>query len=127
MSSNSLPAFLKGLASAVGEKIVSREIEYNGATDTFHFRRISGDESDELSLALIGDDGKMDASKLRGNISRQVALSLCDEDGKPVATAEQIGALDAALRSRFHEVFEQINGAPGKDQKAANDSGTSSP
>ena len=124
MSSSTLPAFLKGLASAIGEKIVAREVEYNGVTDTFHFRRITGDEADELSLALIGDDGKMEAAKLRGNISRQIAMSLCDENGKPVATAEQIGSLDAALRSKFHAIFDELNGAPGKDQKAANDSGS---
>lgn len=100
MSSTTLPAFLKGLASAIGDKIVAREVEYNGVTDTFHFRRITGDEADELSLALIGEDGKMEAAKLRGNISRQIAMSLCDENGKPVATAEQIGELDAALRSK---------------------------
>ena len=125
MGSSSLPAFLKGLAAAIGEKIIAREIEYNGVTETFHFRRITGDEADELNLALINDSGKMEASKLKGNISRQVAKSLCDENGNPVATADQIGALDVALRSKFHEVYEEINGAPGKDQKAESDSGSS--
>lgn len=124
MSSKTLPAFLKGLAAAVGEKIVSREVEYNGVAESFHFRRITGDEADDLSLALIGEDGKMDNSKLRGNISRQIALSLCDESGNPVATAEDIGSLDAGLRSKFHAIYEELNGAPGKDQKAANDSGS---
>jgi hypothetical protein len=124
MGSSSLPAFLKGLAAAIGEKIIAREIEYNGVTETFHFRRITGDEADELNLALINDSGKMEASKLKGNISRQVSKSLCDENGNPVATAEQIGALDVALRSKFHEVYEEINGAPGKDQKEESDSGS---
>lgn len=125
MTSNTLPAFLKGLAAAVGEKIIAREVEYNGVTEVFHFRRITGDEADDLSLALVGDDGKMDTFKLRGNISRQIAVSLCDEDGKPVATADEIGGLDAALRSKFHAIFDELNGAPGKDQKAANESGSS--
>lgn len=124
MSSSSLPAFLKGLAAAVGEKIVSREVEYNGVTETFHFRRITGDEADDLSLALVGDDGKMETAKLRGNISRQIALSLCDEEGRPVATAAEIGALDAGLRSRFHAIYDELNGAPGKAHKAENESGS---
>lgn len=124
MSSNSLPAFLKGLAAAVGEKIVAREVEYNGVAETFHFRRITGDEADELGLALLGDDGKVESAKLRGNVSRQIAISLCDENGNPVATAAEIGALDAALRGKFNTIFDELNGAPGKGQQAANDSGS---
>lgn len=124
MSSNSMNAFLKGLAAAVGQKVVAREIEYNGATDTFYFRKITGDEADDISLALIGEDGKVESAKLKGNISRQIATSLCDEDGKPVATAAEIGALDNALRSKFHAVFDELNGAPGKGQKEEIESGS---
>lgn len=101
--------FLKGLEAAIGPKVVARDVEYNGATETFHFRRITGDEADELSLHILGEDGKMDATKLKGNVSRQVAASLCDEQGNAVATAEQIGSLDAALRGRFHEHYQELN------------------
>lgn len=98
----------------------ARDITYNDVTETFHFRRITGDEADGLNLFLVGDDGKMDTAKLKGNISRQIAISLCDESGNAVATPEEIGTLDAALRARFHDVYKDLNEAPGekKDQPA---------
>src|SRR5690606_5661655 len=74
------------LKAATAPKVVSREIEHDGQTVTFYFRAITADEADDLSIALYGDDGKIDRALFRGNVSRQVAKSLCDEQGKPIAT-----------------------------------------
>lgn len=119
----------KVLAAASGQKIVTREIEFLGETQTVHFRRISGDEADQLNLMFLGDDGKLDKNRMVGNVSRQLAISMCDEQGKPLATAEEIGAEDIGLRTKLFEAFEDANGlkVAGKDQPAANDSGSSSP
>ena len=114
------------LKAATAPKVVSREIEHDGQTVTFYFRAITADEADDLSIALYGDDGKIDRALFRGNVSRQVAKSLCDEQGKPIATPDEIGRLPVGLRAKLQQVFEDINGVSKekKDPEAANDSGT---
>ena len=126
--------FLGNLEKVAGRKVVAREIEYDGEVQTLYFRKISGDEADELNLALLDEEAKMDPAKLKGNLSRQIATSLCDENGDPVATGPELNALaamigdfPAALRAQFAEAFESINGAKsrGKDLKDESGSGTS--
>lgn len=122
--------FLESIADMIGPPIVSKDIEHNGVTKTFYFRKLSGAEADTLLLDLMSeDDNKLDRKKMVGNIGRQLAVCLCDENGNAIATAEEINSMrDVKLRSKFEAAANEVNGViEKKDSADVSGSGTSSP
>lgn len=118
--------FAESIAALIGQPIVARDIEANGVTQTFYFRKLSGEDADQLLLEIMGDDNRVDRAKMKGNIGRQVAACLCDEQGNAVATPEEINALPVDLRNKFEAIVTEVNGGaekkPSPDESA---SGTS--
>jgi hypothetical protein len=121
--------FLKGLAAVAAMAVVERDIEFDGVTEKFHFKRISGHDADAIALDIaLDDDGKPTRTSVLHSVAAQVAASLCDESGKPVATAAEIDALPAGMRQRFVEVMNEVNGFTRKKSSTGESgSGTPSP
>ncbi len=120
--------FQKAIAELVGPSVIPKPIEFNGVTKTFYFRRISGLQADELLQSILTEDNKVDQVKTVGSAGREVAASICDEDGNPVASADEINALPGPLRAKLAAAVKEVNGLGEKKPSAAeSDSGSSSP
>jgi hypothetical protein len=120
--------FLESIADMIGPAIVSKEIEHNGVKRTFHFRKVSGEEADNLLLTLLDDEGKYDRAKMKGNVGRELAVVLVDENGKTIATADEINSLPGALRAKLDAASKEVNGVnEKKDLPVVNSSGSTSP
>jgi hypothetical protein len=120
--------FLESIADMVGPAIVPRDVEHNGVTRKFHFRKITGEDADAILMSMMDENNKFDRAKIKGNVGRQIAASLCDEQGNLIATDAEINSLPVELRNKFEAIVTELNG--GAEKKGLPDvsgSGTSSP
>lgn len=83
------------------------------------FRHLSGLESDNLQLAVIDPEtGKVAYSKLKGHRAKLIAACLVDEDGNPVATADDIAQWDNDVINDLHNICRKINKMGKEDVEA---------
>lgn len=92
-----------------------REIQVGDVKETFHFRRIPYGDSQRISTLPFSVDaatGKpsFNMARVSERNAALVAASLCDEDGKPVVTAAQVGELDADVATKLHSAASEVNG-----------------
>jgi hypothetical protein len=68
-------------------KIESHQTSFG---EEISIRQLNLLERDDYNLSVIGDDGKVDVSRLRGNKARLIALCLVDEEGKKLLTEQDV-------------------------------------
>ncbi len=86
------------LKDRVGSKPVEIEIEVDGQTETFHFKRLSGSEVDNIQLHVISS-------------------SLVEEDGKPFLNEKEANDLPQSLRDALFRAASDLNNlTPKKDE-----------
>lgn len=73
------------------------------------FRHLTGAESDKMQLDTINENGKVEYRKLNGYRARLVALCLCDEQGRSVATAEDVQKWDNDIIGELHDICKKLN------------------
>lgn len=69
---------------------------------TVRVSMLTGSARDALSKAMVGEDGKVDASQYR---ERMVAACVVGEDGKPLFSADDVGLLGAKSAVALQRVF----------------------
>ena len=119
---------IEELAELIGPPVVERDVEFNGRTKKMHFRLISGESADEMQLASLTEENKLDRRAFAEMPSREIAASLCDESGNLITTFDEVRRLPAAVRKVLHAVVSEVNGINGKKSSPTESgSGTSSP
>jgi hypothetical protein len=116
----------QALADLIGAEVVERDVEFNGRTTKMHFRLITGESADEMQLASLTEDNKLDRRAFAEMPSREIAASLCDADGKLIATFDEVRAIPAALRKALHAIVSEVNGV-GAKKSSPTESGSGTP
>lgn len=88
--------------------------------EAIFLKPLTSEERDGFESSIVGVDGK---SRNMANLrARLVALCWCDEDGKPVGNAKEIGALRADLVGALFAKIREINGMDTESvEEAKND------
>lgn len=74
------------------------------------FRHLTGAESDKMQLSSIDEaTGKVQYKKLEGYRAKLVAMSLCDAEGRLVATQEQVQSWDNDIINELHGICKKLN------------------
>lgn len=95
---------------------VEVSLEQFGKDAVFYLRPLRSADRDNFEASVVGTDGKRDLRNLR---ARLVSLCLCNEDGEPIATADQIGALRADLVGALFDEVRHLNGMDAEDVEEA--------
>jgi len=64
-------------------------------------------DRDNFEASVVGIDGQRDLHNLR---ARLVAKCLCDEDGKPIGSEDEIGDLSASFVGKVFDEVRKLNG-----------------
>lgn len=107
------------MLAVAGPLIVARSIEFGGMREDFFFRRLPFIEADRLRVAVIGDNGKFDGDKFVGNNARLVAASLVDEEGKQLATFDEVCLWPTELVDKLAEAANEVNRLTSASSEAA--------
>lgn len=103
---------LEQFQSTFGSKPVKFVLEKFGKDAAFYLKPLISADRDAFEASVVGVDGKRDLYNLR---ARLVALCLCDEDGKVLGTAKQIGLLRADLVGELFTEVRHMNGMDADD------------
>jgi hypothetical protein len=101
---------IQELIAAAGPQIKDVEIEFSGVKTTLHLRRLTFREAGTLNAQLLGPDGKVETAKIGAYRESLVAQTVCDEDGKPVCTAAEVGDWPVALVDVVEKAVREANG-----------------
>jgi hypothetical protein len=75
-----------------------------------YFRHLTGAESDKMQLDTVNTEtGKVEYRKLNGYRARLISLCLCDEQGRAVATAEDVQAWDNDIINEMNDICRKLN------------------
>lgn len=98
----------------IGESFIARDITFKDKTRTFHFKELLADEAEEF----FGKIDK-DAKKNKGLRNRLLALTLCDEKGKPAISEAEAGKLPNELANKLQDAALEVNGLNKTAQEEA--------
>lgn len=96
----------------VSDKIHEQKVKLGTEEHTLYFKELPAVEFRKFFLAEQSKDEDQQA----GSISKLIAMSLCEPDGKPALTEQKAAQLTAAAAIEITNVILSINGmgAPGK-------------
>jgi hypothetical protein len=109
---------IEELITAAGPGIKDVEVEFGGVKTTLKIRQLKFREAGVLNARLLGADGKVETSKIGEYRESLIAQTVCDADGKPAYTADQVGEWPVLL---VDEIEKAVRKANGLDDKAAAD------
>lgn len=84
-----------------------------------YIRHMTAAERDNHEASVITKDGKVDVSKIKGVRQRLLAVTLCNEQGEPITTAERLNGLPAEVIDELAEFAAEVNGLRQKDKEEA--------
>lgn len=103
--------------SSFGSKPVEVKLEQFGKDAVFYLKPLTSADRDNFEASVVGIDGKRNLLNLR---ARLVALCWCNEEGKPIGSAKEIGTLRADL---VGALFDEIRHQNGMDADDIDDAG----
>ncbi len=90
----------------VSDEIHERTVELgDGSTHTLHFRELPVTELRRFAQAERSEDDDIRAA----SVSKLIAASLCDQDGKPAMSAEQAGQLKPKVANAIFAALMSVN------------------
>jgi len=99
---------LKDLQTSYGMDPVEVEIQFGTeAAFSILLKPLSASARDAFEASVIGEKGKNNLANLR---ARLVYKCWVDETGKPVGSADEIGAMRADLIAAVFDKVRQLNG-----------------
>lgn len=109
---------IQELIAAAGPQIKDVEFEFKGVKQTLHIRQLSFREAGALNARLIGADGKVEVGKVGAFRENMIASTLCDADGKPACTADEVGSFPVSLVDELEKVVRVANGLTDTEASA---------
>lgn len=91
----------------LGEEVQQLPVTLGGKTVLRYFRQITDGEAREIFKPVPGEDAEARTLRLMRGL---VAASLCDDQGRPVGTADEAGALPLRLRQELFVIAGRVNG-----------------
>ncbi|MDB4312008.1 hypothetical protein N9937_01130 [bacterium] len=91
-----------------GSEPVKVDLEQFGKDATFYLKPLKSSDRDNFEASVVGVDGK--GRNLLNLRARLVSLAWCDETGKPIGSAKQIGDLRSDLINALFDEVRRLNG-----------------
>lgn len=108
----------KDIAS-MGTKKPEKKI-ISGLDDNFVFiKHLSARQRYAWEASAVNDDNKVDRLLLADASINLVAMCVCDENGTPIFSTEEVAELDADLVSELREFCQEVNGLKAKAAEQA--------
>jgi hypothetical protein len=126
VSLNSLNSLREYLADLIGAEIQVHDVELNGKTKKVTFRQIS--DAEGRTIFAPGPDGESDQDRGQRVMTGLIAASLCDDDGKPRSSFEEVAALQQVVKVALYEKAAITNNLQaGKSEEAPAQQGDQPP
>lgn len=115
-------------ASSIAEKVAARraagrptkEITLPKCGESMRIRQLNLLERDDYNLSMLGESGKLDHDKLRGNKARLIAACAVDDSNKPFLGIDDIvEGLDLEDIDFAHDNCVEFNGLGKKATEEA--------
>lgn len=114
---NKLQALLR--TKGVSAPIV-RHVECLG--EDVHFKRLSARQAMDYQFGMLGADGKVDPKKLKGATTKLVVMCVCDADGLPQLTEDDLALIDNNVLAELFKIANELNNFGNKAvEEAGND------
>ena len=71
-------------------------------------KQITAAQAEAYQFKRIGSDGKVDYQKIKGARAELVAMCLCEEDGSPLFTEKEVGALPSSFVEAAYALCSEV-------------------
>ena len=111
---------LEQFQKTFGSEPVEITLEFGKDACSFYLKPLKSADRDNFEASVVGVDGKRNLLNLR---ARLVALAWCDETGKPIGSAIQIGELRTDLINALFDEVRKLYGMETDEEieEAGND------
>lgn len=118
-----MTATLSAFRADFSMDIVEVDVDFpDGKKRQVFFKPMSSQDRDEFEAGFVSKDAKSRKAgtiNLKNTRGRFLALCWVEQDGSPVGTAEEIGALHSGITAPIYNEFQKLAGFDEKDVEEA--------